>query len=166
MTNREFFLQRQEAEFPVFTHVFEALPKDQVGYKPDKRCPSAEQLVWTITGALKSCIDAAKQNKAEAPSPEHPPLDEMLDMFGRWSKELTERVSEMDDEAWDRKAQFYYNGKLVSEQPVGTFLWFVLFDGIHHRGQLTAYLRPMGGKVPSIYGPSADEKSQKAAAPK
>jgi uncharacterized damage-inducible protein DinB len=46
---------------------------------------------------------------------------------------------------------------MVSEQPVGQFLWFILFDAIHHRGQLSAYLRPMGGKVPAIYGPSADE---------
>ena len=37
------------------------------------------------------------------------------------------------------------------------FLWDFMFDAIHHRGQLSAYLRPMGGKVPSIYGPSADE---------
>jgi len=164
MTNREFYLQRREAEFPVFMSVLKALPKDEIGYKPDERCPSAEQLVWTITGALKSCIDAAKDNKAEAPTPEHPPLSEMLDMFERWSKELTEQVERMDDDAWDRKAQFYYNGKMVSEQPVGAFLWFVHFDGIHHRGQLTAYLRPMGGKVPAIYGPSADEKPKQTAA--
>ena len=32
----------------------------------------------------------------------------------------------------------------------------LLFDALHHRGQLSVYLRPMGGKVPSIYGPSAD----------
>jgi uncharacterized damage-inducible protein DinB len=66
----------------------------------------------------------------------------------------------MDEEAWNRTAQFYVNGKVVSEQPVGTFLWFILFDAIHHRGQLAAYLRPMGGKVPAIYGPSADEPSK------
>ena len=50
------------------------------------------------------------------------------------------------------------DGKVVSEQPVGQFLWFILFDAIHHRGQLAAYLRPMGGKVPAIYGPSADAR--------
>ena len=60
--------------------------------------------------------------------------------------------------SWNRSAQFYYGGKLASEQPVGTFLWLILFDAIHHRGQLSAYLRPMGGKVPAIYGPSADER--------
>ena len=62
----------------------------------------------------------------------------------------------MDDASWNRVAKFYYNGKVVSEQPVGQFLWFILFDAIHHRGQLSAYLRPMGAKVPPIYGPSAD----------
>ena len=40
------------------------------------------------------------------------------------------------------------------EQPAGEFVWMLFFDAIHHRGQLSAYLRPMGGKVPSIYGPS------------
>ena len=84
----------------------------------------------------------------------------MLEKFERWSNELTDRVSKMDEEAWNRTAQFYVNGKVVSEQPVGTFLWFILFDAIHHRGQLAAYLRPMGGKVPAIYGPSADEPSK------
>jgi len=37
--------------------------------------------------------------------------------------------------------------------------WGVLFDLIHHRGQLSTYLRPMGSTVPAIYGPSADEES-------
>ena len=46
------------------------------------------------------------------------------------------------------------------EESVGGFVWGFLFDLIHHRGQLTTYLRPMGGKVPSIYGPSADDSGQ------
>jgi uncharacterized damage-inducible protein DinB len=37
-------------------------------------------------------------------------------------------------------------------------LWFLLNDQIHHRGQFSVYLRIAGGKVPSIYGPSGDEK--------
>jgi MFS family permease len=39
----------------------------------------------------------------------------------------------------------------------GGLLWLAFFDVVHHRGQLSTYVRPMGGKVPSIYGPSADE---------
>jgi uncharacterized damage-inducible protein DinB len=42
------------------------------------------------------------------------------------------------------------------EGAAGEIMWGFLFDKIHHRGQLSTYLRPMGGKVPAIYGPSAD----------
>jgi uncharacterized damage-inducible protein DinB len=159
MTLREFYLQRQQAESPVFLRVLKALPKDQISYKPHDRSPSAEQLVWTLTAEMRACLDTIIENKAEWKDVPPPPLDEMLEMFERWSNEITDRVSKMDEEAWTRKAQFYHKGEMVWEQPAGEFLWFVLFDAIHHRGQLSAYLRPMGGKVPAIYGPSADEPS-------
>ena len=158
MTLREFFVQRRRAEFPAFMRVLRALPADRLSYKPDERSPSAEQLVWTLTAELKACLDVVGEGKAEWQTLPPPPLDEMLELFERWSKELMERVAEMDEAAWERTAQFFYNGQVVFEQPAGEFLWFILFDAIHHRGQLAAYLRPMGGKVPSIYGPSADER--------
>jgi uncharacterized damage-inducible protein DinB len=159
MTIREFFLERLQAESPVMLRVFKALPADQLSYKPHERSPSAEQLVWTITAELKACIDVAKEGKAEWRSIPPPPMEEMIKMFEGWSKELADLIARMDDAAWDRTAQFYYQGQIVSERPAGQFIWFILFDAIHHRGQLSAYLRPMGGKVPSIYGPSADEQS-------
>jgi uncharacterized damage-inducible protein DinB len=40
--------------------------------------------------------------------------------------------------------------------------WMLLLDAVHHRGQLSTYLRPMGGTVPSIYGPSADTMTVQA----
>ena len=86
------------------------------------------------------------------------PFPEMLRLYEQWLSELTEQVEKIDDAAWDGMAKFYVNGKVVNEMPVGQFLWYILFDAIHHRGQLSAYLRPMGGKVPAIYGPSADSR--------
>jgi uncharacterized damage-inducible protein DinB len=53
--------------------------------------------------------------------------------------------------------QFYTGPKTLGDFKVIDFLWFMLLDCIHHRGQLSAYLRPVGGKVPAIYGPSGDE---------
>jgi uncharacterized damage-inducible protein DinB len=161
MSLREFFLQRREAEFPAFIRVLKALPEDQLQYKPNERSPSAQQLVWTLTAELKACIDVVKDGKCEWKDVPIPPLSEMLEMYERWSKELSESVTQMDDAAWDKNIQLYWNGQLVSEQPAGNFLWFILFDAIHHRGQLSAYLRPMGGKVPAIYGPSADDAGTK-----
>ena len=45
----------------------------------------------------------------------------------------------------------------MMQAPAAGFISFALGHSIHHRGQLSSYIRPMGGKVPSIYGPSADE---------
>jgi len=158
VTLREFYIDRRRAELPIFLRVLKELPTDAVGYKPHERCPSAQQLVWILTSELKACIDVATQNRAEWQSLPAPPLPAMVHLFEQRSNELIDCVSKMDEGSWNRTAQFYYEGKLVSEQPVSQFLWFILFDAIHHRGQLSAYLRPMGGKVPSIYGPSADER--------
>jgi uncharacterized damage-inducible protein DinB len=143
---------------PAFLRVLKALPDDAAEYKPHERNPTAQQIVWTLTNELEACVDVVAHNRAEWQALPPPPLPEMVRLFEQRSNELIDSVSKMDEEAWNRTAQFYYNGKVVSEQPVGQFLWFILFDAIHHRGQLAAYLRPMGGKVPSIYGPSADER--------
>jgi uncharacterized damage-inducible protein DinB len=158
MTKREFFVERRRAENPVFLKVLESLPADRLSYKPHDRSPSAEQLVWTLTNELKAALDAATEFKAEWNPRPAPPLNEMLSLFEKWSHQLTDVVAAMDEDSWNKTAHFYYNGKVVSEQPVGQFLWFLLFDAIHHRGQLSAYLRPMGGTVPAIYGPSADSR--------
>ena len=158
MTLREFYIQRRREEAPVFLNVLKALPADRLTYKPHDRCPSAEQLVWTLTSEIRACLDVATQYKAEWSAQPPRPLNEMLALFEQWSSDLNEIISKMDEASWNRVAQFYYNGKVVSEQRVGQFLWFILFDAIHHRGQLSAYLRPMGGTVPSIYGPSADSR--------
>ena len=156
MSLREFYLERRRAELPVFLRVLRSIPADRLSYTPHDRSPTAEQLIWTLTSELRSCLEAATQFRAEWRGDAAPPLEEMLALFEQWSIALTDAVATGDDASWNRIAQFYYNGKVVSEQPVGQFLWFIHFDAIHHRGQLAAYLRPMGGKVPAIYGPSAD----------
>ena len=158
MTNREFFIQRRKAEQPVFLKVLKALPGEKLSYKPHERSPSAEQLVWTLTNELKSSIDAVVEKRAEWKTIPPPSLDEMIRLFEQHSNDLTAKVAALDDPAWDSNAEFYYSGQKISEQPISQFLWMIHFDAIHHRGQLTAYLRPMGGKVPAIYGPSADER--------
>jgi uncharacterized damage-inducible protein DinB len=162
MTLREFYLQRCEAEFPVFMRVLKEIPKDKLRHESDESSPSEGQLVWTLLGELKTCLDIVNFGKAEWKSQSPPSLKGMLERYDRLSEELIEHVRQMDEAAWDRKAKFYYKGKVVLEQPAGEFLWFVLFNAIHHRGQLTAYLRAMGAKVPTIYGASADKKPNDA----
>ena len=156
MTLREFYLKRARAEFPVFIKVLKALPQD-LSYKPHERSPSAQQLVWTLTYEMKALIDVVDTGKCEWENITPPGLDEMIRMYEKWSSELVDKVAELDDAAQQRTAQFLYGGQVVMERPLVEFLWDFMFDAIHHRGQLSAYIRPMGGTVPSIYGPSADD---------
>jgi len=156
MTLRDFYLKRAKAEFPVFLKVLKALPED-LSYKPHERSPSAEQLVWTVTNELKALNDVVDTGKSEWENIKPPSRDEMIRMYERWSTELLDKVAALDDASQERNAQFLYEGTVVMERPLVEFLWDFMFDAIHHRGQLSAYIRPMGGKVPSIYGPSADD---------
>ncbi len=64
----------------------------------------------------------------------------------------------MSDEAWETT-----DAKMIVpghpwETKMYQMVWALIFDLIHHRGQLATYIRPMGGSVPSIYGPSADSR--------
>lgn len=161
MTNRDFFLARRKAEYPAFQSVLRALPKDRMDYKPHEKSPTAQQLVWTLTAELGACTELIDTGGINwNPATPAPGLDEMITLFDRHYAGLEERVRKMDDAGWTRVGQLRSGGKLMMESPVGEFLWYLLFDAIHHRGQLSAYIRPMGGKVPAIYGPSADTRGQ------
>ena len=87
-------------------------------------------------------------------------LEESLAAYERNATELQRRVARLDNAGWERQARFLVNGKVAWEAPLGEMLWGFVFDAIHHRGQLSTYLRPMGATVPSIYGPSADDPGQ------
>jgi uncharacterized damage-inducible protein DinB len=58
---------------------------------------------------------------------------------------------------WEQQVPMTYEGKEVMKMSATDTAWGFLVDIIHHRGQLSTYLRPMGAKVPQIYGPTADE---------
>ena len=61
---------------------------------------------------------------------------------------------------WEALPADRWNGTLEffgSQRPASPMAWSFLFDIVHHRGQITTYLRPMGSTVPQIYGPSGDE---------
>jgi uncharacterized damage-inducible protein DinB len=158
MTEREFFLERREAEAGAFDRVLDALPKDHLDYRPHERSPSARELVWTLACEARACsdlIDSGRHDWRHQP----PPGDatKILSNFQRNYRALSERAATVDQETWQRPVQFLVEGKLMQEPPLGKFLWQFFFDAIHHRGQLSTYIRPMGGKVPSIYGPSGDD---------
>ena len=158
MNDRDLYLTRLDAELPAFLNVLGALPKDRLDYKPHDRSPSASQLAWQLASGHQGMVDFVEKGRFYSDKAPAPDLATMIGIFEKsWTK-IRDLVAKLDDEGWGRPGQLYFKDKLVMERPTGEFLWFVLYDAIHHRGQLSAYIRPMGGKVPSIYGPSADER--------
>ncbi len=158
MNTREYYAQCFKAEKPKFIRVLRAVPADQTSYRPHARSTSAGDLVWLLASELgDACelVDRSEVNFVQRPAPAK--VEESLSAYERNAGELEQKLARLDDSAWERKARFLMDGKVMWETSLGDMLWGFLFDAIHHRGQLSAYLRPMGGKVPSIYGPSADD---------
>jgi uncharacterized damage-inducible protein DinB len=158
MNDREFFRSRLEAEAKGFKKVLEALPADRMAYRPHPSSPTAAEVMRTMASEFAACIDAIDRGQVEW-NPGTPTSRE--DMLAKWDRAYTDlpsRLDHVDDAAWAKPVVMSSGGKAYPPMPLGTFLWFLLFDAIHHRGQLTAYIRPMGGKVPGVYGRSGDEK--------
>ena len=160
MSLREFLQHRWTAERPAFQRVLHALPLGEFTYSPHERSPSAAKILWTLALEAKACselIDARESNWAPDPPPADP--EKIVATYERHTADLGERIGRLDESAWENKARFLVHGNLAWEAPLGEMLWFMFFDSIHHRGQLSTYIRPMGGKVPSIYGPSGDNST-------
>jgi len=161
MNEREFFVERREAESGAFHRVLEALPQDHFDYRPHERSPSVRDIVWTLAGETRGCCDLIDTGRLDwRHQPPSGSATQILSAFHQSYADLSERVGKLDQEAWQCKVQFLVEGNLMQEPPLGQFLWYLFFDAIHHRGQLSTYIRPMGGKVPSIYGPSGDDPRQ------
>jgi len=158
MNNREFLQSRRQAEYPLFIKVLKALPQDHFNYRPHERSPSTAELVWILALETKACCDLI-DNGVMNWKPVPPPVDvnAILSAFQEYYAALDDRLNRMGDAGWQKSAQLLINDKLARETTVGEFLWYIFFDSIHHRGQLSTYIRPMGGQVPAIYGPSGDD---------
>ena len=158
MSSREFLVARRAAELPAFKKVLDALPSDGWDYTPHERSPSAQQIAWTLALETKACSVVVDEGRVEWKHVDPPDdVEAIKGTFEEGYRELDERLTKLDDEAWQKNVQLIVGGDVAMESSLGDFLWFLFFDAIHHRGQLSTYIRPMGGKVPAIYGPSGDD---------
>lgn len=154
---REYYLQCLDAEVPTFLKVLKAIPPDKADYKPHPRCSSAADIAWLLAVEMHDACDLIDTGEVSyMPSPA-PAIPDAVSAYEKHAAALKERLSQVDDARWEGPARLKMDGKVMWETSLGDMLFGFLFDAIHHRGQLTSYLRPMGGKVPSIYGPSGDD---------
>jgi len=156
---RQEFLDTLMREHETTRGVIEAFPADQSEFKPHPRSNSARQLVWTF--AIEEAVMLLALKDQLTLGGGFPKAletwDEVVAAFKRNHAEMVGALQEARDESLGGTVKFPTGAKTIGDYPKSEFLWFMLCDQIHHRGQLSVYVRMAGGKVPSIYGPSADE---------
>ena len=158
MENHEFFLKRWEAELPAFGRVLRAMPDGHLDYKPHEKSTAAGNLGWQLAEeqrVLCDLLDTGLIDWKQRPRPAT--VAEIAAAWDVATAELRKRIEKLDEAKMAGPANFVLGDGNKWTDTVGNMLWGFLFDMVHHRGQLSAYLRPMGGKVPAIYGPSADD---------
>ena len=163
LSNREFFIQKWEQEYPAFLRVFRALPSNRLDYRPHPKSRSAAELVAMLVSGQQSCVELCKDRKRfynglrwREPG-QFGGIEDMTVAYERDHALLASQLRTLEAEAWYQQAWLLQDdGSILLKDTIGGLLWIALFDFVHHRGQLSTYIRPMGGTVPSIYGPSAD----------
>jgi len=157
-TSLEQFRGVYEREHATTRNVLAAFPADQASFRPHERSGSAQQLAWTFvleeTIMLKVLENEAALGGGVPKAPDTWP--EVLAAFDDVHARLLAKLQSVEASSL-QPVKFFIAPKTTGEYTPMSFLWRFLFDQIHHRGQMTVYLRMAGGKVPSIYGPSGDE---------
>jgi len=122
-------------------------------YKPDPKSRTAKDIAWQIVCEEKMLIDALETGKMEwTPTPAPATMKDLVGAYETQSADIARRLGALPSGKWDGTLEFFGH-----QRPAPPMAWSFLFDIVHHRGQITTYLRPMGSTVPQIYGPSADE---------
>ena len=160
MDEKELFLNFWNREATATRKVISRIPQQQSDYKPEPKSRTAREIAWLIVMeelVLAEGLEKGTIEWREVPTPAT--VEEILATYDRNHDDLTRRLSGLDHSVWEKEFRFVYGDYEISRGTGYHYAWEFLFDAVHHRGQLSTYLRPMGSTVPSIYGPSADEQS-------
>jgi uncharacterized damage-inducible protein DinB len=144
---------KREAE--ITKKVIAAIPDAKSDYRPDPVARTAKDLAWHLTNTDIQFLDGIADLNFKMENPEHKPQTstEVVAWYDENVKRGIARVEAMSAEQLLTPVVFFG----VFNMPSVFYLGFLNNHSIHHRGELATYLRPMGAKVPSIYGGSYDE---------
>ncbi len=152
MDEKSLFTQFWTKESETTLKVLGRIPEGS-DYRPDPKSRTAQEIAWAIVCEEKMIIEALESGKAEwAPPPVPTTMKEVLEAYRKQSAAMPGRWNALPAERWDGSLDFF-----GTQRPASPMAWNFLFDIVHHRAQISTYLRPMGSTVPQIYGPSGDE---------
>lgn len=157
MDQKSLFLKYFEKEASATRKVIARIPEGSE-YRPDPKARTAREIAWLLVHEETSLVEGLEKGRLEwqeVPAPAT--MQEVLAAYDRLHETLMPRLRALTAARWEQHVPFVFQGQEVMSETGYDTAWGFLLDMIHHRGQVSTYLRPMGSKVPQIYGPSADE---------
>ncbi len=163
-TGKQEFLTTFDDEHAKTMRVLRAYPADKLDLRPHPKAKNARELAWVfvIECSLGAIVWRDEFADGLPPGgPAFPPMpedwDELLAATEKAHKDYRELVASASDEELHQNIHVFTAPQTMGQMSRKEWIWFLLHDQIHHRGQFSVYLRMADGKVPSIYGPTADE---------
>jgi uncharacterized damage-inducible protein DinB len=151
-------------EHKITRSIIEAIPLDKGDYRPDAISKSALELAWHIAVTEMRFMDAVLAGEFDlSPRPRPDSIKNSQDLNG-WNSDNFEQHFEKLTKLSNEQLLKIVDFRGMFQLPAVRYLHFILHHSVHHRGQLSMYLRPMGAKVPAIYGESYDSAEARKAA--
>ena len=161
MSAKQQFLAVLDQEFATTMKVLRAFPADKADLKPHPKLKTAKELAFIFVmerGLGLKILNDKFSELGSSPMPTPPErYEDIPPMLEKANAEFRALVSSFSDADLEKKVTFLVGPKTPGQFGRLDFAWFLLHDEIHHRGQFSVYLRLADAKVPSIYGPTADE---------
>jgi uncharacterized damage-inducible protein DinB len=161
MSAKQALLNTYDFEHATTMKVLRAYPADKLDLKPHPKLKSARELGWMFALdyylGRKVWHDELANGLSGSPPPPPDDWNTVIEKVEKGHREFRSLIEKASDEDLRGDVHFMTGPKTMGPMSRSTFAWFLLHDQIHHRGQFSVYLRLADGKVPSIYGPTADE---------
>ena len=145
-------------------NVIEAIPVEKGDYRPDPVSKTAMELAWHIVVTELRFMEAVAAGEFDfTPRPRPESIKTSADLaawYGDNFESHFETLTKLSNEQLTKIMDF----RGMFQLPAVMYLGFIVNHSVHHRGQLSTYLRPMGGKVPAMYGESHDSAEARKAA--
>jgi len=162
MTNKEFFIEMWKSEMASTTSAINGLPSDmsKLNYRHDEKGKKANELLSHMLGhaeVLNNAVDNFIADEKTATKPFNSKED-IAAYFEKNATAVSDKLKSVDDNVWNEQIiTFRLDGHELFAYTMRDTFWMLMFDMIHHRGQLSTYYRHMGVRNPQIYGPTAED---------
>lgn len=160
MTSREFFVETLKDELPRFERALKAVPEEGMDYRPHERSRTTRELIAVFVDEACMFAPVIEKGDFDLATYTGSGCKTMVDAataVTRGFDAAARAATSISEQQWESPGRLRMGDKVAWETTRGRMAWSVLLDLIHHRGQLSVYIRGMGGRVPAIYGASADE---------